>query len=184
MRRYLYWTWVAGLVWGGLSGPLLAEPVSHHITVKVSMENASDFKKITGSSKKSKQQTRQLSVTLDNRDKGQAKDVSVKWAIYARKMQDHQLVTVKQGTVKTQLEALEAKAVKSDRVIIKGTPKYSVTTRKTVRGKVQANTKHFPASGEEYYGYSVEVYAGSTLIDEEFSQPSLQRGKRTARGDG
>ena len=165
------------MMWGGLCGPLLAEPVSHHITVKVSMENTSDFRKIAGSSEKSKQQTRQLSVTLDNRDKEQVKDLSVKWAIYAHKMQNHQLVTVKQGTVKTKIEALEAKTVKSDRVTIKGTPKHSVTSRKTVRGKVQANTKHFPATGEEYYGYSVEVYAGSTLIDEVYSQPSLQRGK-------
>jgi CCR4-NOT transcriptional regulation complex NOT5 subunit len=165
------------LLWGVWGGPVLAEPVSHHISMKVSLDSASDFKNIAGSSDKSKRQTRQLSVTLDNRDKEQVKDVSVKWAIYARKMQDHKLVTVKQGTVKTQIGALEATTVKSDQVTIKGTPKHSVTTRKTVRGKVQASTKHIPATGEEYYGYAVEVYAGATLIDEVYSQPSLRRGK-------
>ncbi|MCX6880130.1 MAG: hypothetical protein NTW21_40955 [Verrucomicrobia bacterium] len=177
MRSHLHWTWVAALVWSGLSGPLLAEPVARHITVKVTVDNASDFKDIAGSTARSKQQTRQLSVLLDNRDQEAANDVAVKWAIYARKMTDHKLVTVKQGNLKTKIGPLETATVKSDKVTIKGTPKHAVTTRKKVNGKNQSSTKNNPASGEEYYGYSVAVYVGSVLIDEIYSQPSLKPDK-------
>lgn len=174
MRSHLNWVWGAALVWGVLGGAAVAEPVLRHITMKVEVEDSTDYKNIAGSNSKSKQQDRQLSVTLDNRDKERATDVSVKWAIYAHKMASHKLVTVKQGTVKTKIEALSKTTVKSDKVTIKGTPKHSVVTRRAVRGKVQSNTRNEPASGEEYYGYAVAVYAGSVLIDEVFSQPSLK----------
>ena len=174
MRNQLHWTWGAALVWGVLCGPLLAEPVGKHITMKIDMEDSTDYKNIAGSTARSKEQHRQLNVTLDNRDKEPAADVSVKWAIYSRKMDSHKLVTVKQGTTKARIEALSTTSVKSDKVTIKGTPRHTVVTRKSVKGKVQNNSKTEPATGEEYYGYAVAVYAGTVLIDEVFSQPSLK----------
>lgn len=166
--------WSAALACGLFCGPALAAPVLRHLTVKVEMAGSTDYTKIAGSSAKSKQQHRQLSVTLDNRDPQQVTDVSVKWAIYARNMVSHQLVTVKQGTLKTRIDALSTTTVQSDKVSIKGTPKHSVVSSKKVKGKTQTGTRNQPAKGEEYYGYAVAVFAGTDLIDEVYSQPSLK----------
>jgi nucleoid DNA-binding protein len=94
--------------------------------------------------------------------------------IFAHTMDKHKLVPVKEGTVKTKVEALKTAAVKSAMVTIRGTPKHSVVTKKSRKGKVQTSSKEHPATGEEYFGYSVEVYADAVLIDEIFSQPSLK----------
>ncbi|MCX6865606.1 MAG: hypothetical protein NTV46_05195 [Verrucomicrobia bacterium] len=169
--------WVAVLAWSVACVPLLAEPpLLRHITATVTVDSSNDYQNISGSSEKSRKQGRQLNIVLANYDRQLVKDVSVKWAIYAHKMDNHKLVTVKQGTRKTTLEAHGTATVKSDRVTIKGTPKHSVITRKTIKGKVQTHSKSQPATGEEYYGYSVEVYAGSVLIDGIYSQPSLKPG--------
>ncbi|MEI7911413.1 MAG: hypothetical protein WCK77_17405 [Verrucomicrobiota bacterium] len=174
MRNQPNWSLGALLVWGVCCGPVLAEPVLRHITAKVELDNSTDFKNIAGSTARSKEQTRQLSVTLDNRDREPAADVSVKWAIYAHKMDTNKLVTVKEGTLKVRIDGLSTASVKSDKVVIKGTPKHSVVTKRTVRGKVESSTKNEPGTGEEYYGYAVAVYAGSVLIEETSSQPSLK----------
>ena len=92
MKNQRNWLGVAVLVWSLPCGLLLAEPPAHHITVKVTVESSNDYKKIADSSEKSHQQDRQLVVTLANNDKEQVKDVSMKWAIYAHKMENHQLV--------------------------------------------------------------------------------------------
>ena len=162
------------LAWSVLCGPALAEPVVRHVTASVEVENSTNYKNIAGSTARAKEQTRQLSVTLDNRDPQAVTDVSVKWAIFAHKMDTNQLVTVKAGTVKAKIGALATATVKSDKLVIKGTPKHTVVTRKTVRGKAQNSSKSEPAVGEEYYGYAVAVYAGTVLIQEFSSQPSLK----------
>lgn len=141
------------------------------------MDASNDYKKIAGSSERTKHQVRQLSVTLDNRDKEVIKNVHVKWTLFGHKMPDNTLVTLKQGSVKTAVDALKTSTVKCEKVVISGTPKYTVTTKKAVRGTVQVDTKHHPASGEDYYGYAVRVYAGSILIDEFYSHPSLKQEK-------
>ena len=176
MKSNLQRAWVAVLVMGALCGPVLAEPVGRHISAKIDLENSNDFKNIGGSNAKTKVQHRQLNVTLDNRDKEQAA-VSVKWAIFAHKMDNNKLVTVKQGTASATVGALSTATVKSDRVTITGTPKHTVVVnnnRRNAKGKVQTTSKSEPANGEEYYGYSVQVFAGSELISETYSQPSLK----------
>jgi len=174
MKNKVNWTWGAALAWSMLCGSVLAEPVARHITAKVEVENTTDYKNIAGSTARSKEQTRQLNVTLDNRDKQAANDVVVKWAIYAHKMETNKLVTVKEGTVKAKIEALSTTSVKGEKVIIKGTPKHTVVTRKTTNGKAQNSSKNEAATGEEYYGYAVAVYAGGVLLDETSSHPSLK----------
>ena len=161
-------------MWSMLCGPLLAEPVVPHVTAKVTMEDSNDYKDIAGSSAKSKVQRRQLHVTLDNRDKDGVKDVLVKWTIYAHKMDNNKLVTVKQGSATAKLEPLKTATVKSAEVVIKGTPKHTVTFRNRIRGQIQNDIKHHDATGEEYYGYAVVVYVGAVKVDEIYSQPSLK----------
>ena len=162
------------LVWSVVCGSVLAEPAASHITAKVEVENSTSYKNIAGSTAHAKEQTRQLCVTLDNRDKQAATDVSVKWTIFAHKMETNKLVTVKEGRVKTRIEGLATATLKSDKVVIKGTPTHSVVTHKTVGGKAHNSTKNEPAAGEEYYGYSVAVYVGSVLIQEISNQPNLK----------
>jgi len=180
MRNLSSWAWAAALVLSGFCGPVSAAPAAPggpRVDVKVAVTETNDYHNIAGSAARSKQQSRQLRVTLGNWDKVPIADVSAKWVIYARKMDSNKVVTVKQGTVKTKLGALSTITVKSDKVTMKGTPKHTVVTKKNVKGKVQSSSKNNPATGEEYYGYSVAVYAGTVLI-EEISDPASLKPKQ------
>ena len=193
MKNYLQWVGVAALVCNVFSGPAMAAPTkpaasakpaapatpatapaARHITVKVEVENSNAYKDIAGSSSRTRVQHRQLIVTLDNRDKEPASDVTVKWGIFGHKMETNKLVTIKQGTTPAKIEGLSKTDVKSDPVTITGTPRHTVVTRRAVRGKVEASSKNEPATGEDYYGYVVMVFAGKVLIDEIYSHPSLK----------
>jgi hypothetical protein len=159
--------------------PVRAEPSTPHLSAKVRVEAGTDFKKIGGSSASSKTQTRQIVVILDNRETSELKDISVRWKIYARSMKDNQLKVAKEGTEKTSVGPLKTTTVKSDKVILKGSPKHSVTSQKSGRGghsngRPNVTTKTVQAEGEEYAGYAVRVYAGGRLVDEEYSQPGLK----------
>ncbi len=170
---------VTGLIQS--AAPLLAEQPGPHISAKVTLDASTDYRKIGGSSEKTKVQQRQLMVTVDNRDKIEANNISVKWTIYGRSMKDNKLMVAKEGTEKTKVGALQSTVVKCDKVTIKGTPKHTVTSQRKGRGRgdgqPQITNKSYPAEGEEYYGYAVRVFAGGTLVDEAYSQPSLKDGK-------
>lgn len=166
-------SWCAVLVWGVSCGPLLAEPV-HHITVKVAVGSTNDYKNIPGSSEKSKKQTRQLNITLGNNDKDLPANLTLKWVIYSHTMKDHKLVTSGHGTLTSKIDSFKTITVSSAKVTIEGTPEHTVITRKTKKGKSQITSRKNPATGKEYYGYTVAVYAGSTLIEETASQPTLK----------
>ena len=164
----------------GLScGPLLADPVPH-ITVKVTVDSSTDYKKITNSNERSRKQTRQLNVSLGNNDKDLPANLTVKWAIYSHTLKDHKLTTSGHGTEIAKVEPFKTVTVNSAKVTIEGTPEHSViTTKNSGRGKgnAQVNAKRNPATGAEYYGYAVAVYAGSTLVEEIASQPSIKLDK-------
>jgi hypothetical protein len=177
MKKHSILTWVAAVIWSGLCGPLLAEPAPRHITAKVAVDSSSNYKKISGSNEKLKEQSRKLSITLDNRDKEVVNDVTVKWIIYARTMTDNKVVAMGKGTEKTNIPALGTAQVASKKVTMKGNSKYTVThvdRNGNNNARPRVTTKKHPAAGEEYYGYSVEVYVGGVLIDEIHSVPSLK----------
>ncbi len=178
MKKQSISPWVAAVIWSGLCGPLLAAPVLRHITAKVEVDSSSNYRKISGSNEKSKEQSRKLSITLDNRDKEVVKDVSVKWILYARTMTDHKVVPMGKGTEKTNIPSLGTTQVESKKVTMKGNSKYTVTTVDRDRNnnaRPRVTSKKHPAAGEEYYGYSVEVYVDGVLIDEIHSMPSLKK---------
>lgn len=177
MKKHSILTWVAALIWSGLCGPLFAEPAPRHITAKVAVDSSSNYKKISGSNEKMKEQSRKLSITLDNRDKEVVKDVSVKWIIYARTMTDNKVVAMGKGIEKTSIPSLGTAQVESKKVTMKGNSKYTVThvdRNRNNNARPRVITKKHPAAGEEYYGYSVEVYVGKDLVDEIHSVPSLK----------
>lgn len=168
--------WLALLACGLACGPLLAEAVPH-VTVKVTVESTNDYTKIGGSSEKSKKQTRQLNVTLGNNDKDQPANLTVKWAIYSHTMKDHKLTTSGQGTETAKVEPFKTVTVHCAKVTITGTPEHSQASKTSGKGKAPATAKRIPATGDEYYGYAVAVYAGATLIEETASHPSLKLDK-------
>jgi uncharacterized membrane protein YdfJ with MMPL/SSD domain len=180
MKHHALCSWIVALSWTFLCGGAVhaADPAQRHITAKVSVDSSSDYKKIAGTSEKIKSNTRRLAITLENMDKEPADDVSVKWAIYARKMDNKKLFAVKQGTEKIKLSAQGKTTVQSQSATMKGNDKYTVTTqRRENNGRIRTDSKKHPAEGEEYVGYSVEVYVGSTLIQEIYSNPSLKNPK-------
>lgn len=155
--------------------PARAEQPVHHITARVAVESSNDYQKIKGSSDRSKKQERQLVITLDSRDKDST-GVTVKWTIFGHAMKDNKLLTLGDGSAKVTLEGMKTATVKSDVIRISGTPKHAVTTVVNGRGKNpdKTHTEKKPASGEEYYGYIVQVFAGAQLLEEIASQPSLK----------
>lgn len=165
---------LAALVLSWICQPARAQPSVPHITVTVSVKSTNAFKDIPGSGAKSKEQTRNLLVSLDNRDPQAIQGVSVKWTIYGRKMADNQLIVVKQGTETTHLDALKSGIVKSGEVAIKGTPQHAVTTTKRIKGKPRSSSTEQPASGADYYGYAVKVFVGNVQVEESYSQPGLK----------
>jgi len=166
----------AALAWSVSCGPLLAESAPH-VTVKVAVDSSNDYKKIAGSSERSKKQTRQLNITLGSNDKDVTANLTIKWAIYARTMADQKLMTTKSGTITAKVEPFKTVTVSSAKVTIEGTPEHTVVTKKSNRGNSQISSKKHAATGEDYYGYAVAVYSGATLIQEVANQPSLKLDK-------
>ncbi|MBU6327102.1 MAG: hypothetical protein KGQ89_05700 [Verrucomicrobia bacterium] len=157
--------------------PALAEQPVHHVTARVAVESSNDYQKIKGSSDRSKKQERQLVITLDSRDKDPT-DLTVKWTIFGHAMKDNKQMTLGDGSTKVTLEGMKTATVKSDVIRISGTPKHAVTTVVKGSGKNpdKTHTEKKPASGEEYYGYNVQVFAGAQLLEEIASQPGLKSG--------
>jgi hypothetical protein len=155
--------------------PALAEQAAHHITARVAVESSNDYQKIKGSSDRRKKQERKLVITLDSRDKDPT-ELTVKWTIFGHAMKDNKLLKLGDGNEKVTLEGMKSATVKSDTIRISGTPKHSVATVVKGNGKNpdKTHTEKKPATGEEYYGYKIQVFTGAQLLEEVASQPSLK----------
>jgi hypothetical protein len=182
-------TWILpGVIiagWMSVCGSLAAGPVVRHVSLKVTLENGSDYKKIKGSNEKTRTEKCKLHITLDNRDDKPVKDLQVKWTIFGRKVGKDDLVTSAKGTRKVSLHAFKTMEFSSDSASFNGTPKHTVTTTNKKkgrnngggRGRNTTHTKTVAASGEHYYGYAVQVYDGNVLLDQAFSLNRLKVGK-------
>lgn len=115
-------------------------------------------------------QTRKLEVTLSLAGKEPAPDLVVKWTIYGHSRKDHSLVVIKSGELKTSLEGGKSVALATPETTIKGVREHSVSTGSGRRRK----SKKVPASGDEYFGYSVIMSLGNTVVAEEYSHGSLK----------
>lgn len=172
---------VAG--WISLCGLSEAAPVIHHVSLKVTLDNGSDYKKIKGSSEKTRSEKCKLHITLDNRDNNPIKDLQVKWTFFGRKVGKDDLLTMAKGTRKVSVDSLKSIEFTSDSASFSGTPKHAVTTTNKNKGwnggesgKAKTETKEVAASGDQYYGYAVQVYDGYLLLDQAFSQNRLKVG--------
>jgi hypothetical protein len=167
---------VAG--WTMFCGSLLAETAVPHVSLKVTLDNGSDYKLIKGSSDKSRSEKCQLHITLDNRDNAPVKSLSVRWAIYGKEEGKDKLVPAGKGNKNVALDALKSVEFTSAQISFNGTPKHGETTTTKAKGttKAKTQTKEVGATGNEYYGYAVQVYDEGILLDQAYSQNSLKVG--------
>lgn len=115
-------------------------------------------------------QTRKLLFGLSLAGTETAPDLVVKWTIYGHSRRDQKLVTIKAGEVKAALASGKSVDLTTPEILVKGVREHS---KSSGSGRRKKSVK-VPASGEEYFGYAVKVYSGSTLLAEAYSQPSLK----------
>jgi hypothetical protein len=150
--------------------PITADGASPSVNVDVKIEGKADHK---GSSTKT--QSRILKTTISNYGKDAVPDMKVKWWIFGHNMKGHELIILKEGESKVGVPANGKIEVASPEVKVSGTREHKVTSRKGGGRRGRASTKTVPASGQEYYGYAVEVYSDNTQIAAEYSQPSFKK---------
>jgi hypothetical protein len=149
--------------------PLVADGASPSVNLDVKLEGKADYK---GSSTKT--QSRTLNIKIENYGKDAVPDVKVKWWVFGHNMKDHGFIILKQGESKVAMPSKAKTEVASTEVDATGTREHKVTSRKGGGKRGRASTKTIPASGQEYYGYAVEVYSGNTQIAAEYSKPSIK----------
>jgi hypothetical protein len=125
----------------------------------------------------SKTQTRKIEVTLTNTSQNALDGAVVKWVIYGHEMKDHQLKIIKSGEEKTSIPANDRIVVETAETKVTGNREYKVTSKSGGRtgGKSRSKTTVVPASGEDYYGYAVEVFADGQLVASYYSKPSIEK---------
>ncbi len=160
MKR-IYITIIACLL---TSSGFSAAPEARNFGLKVDAEGNATY------NHDSVTQIRKLRIDLSLAGKEPASNLVVKWTIYAHTRKDHKQVVIDSGEIKAGLEGGKSVSLTTPQVAIKGVREHSVTSG---RGRSR-RSKKVPASGNEYYGYAVEVSQGSTLVAEAYSKPSLK----------
>jgi hypothetical protein len=89
-------------------------------------------------------------------------------------MKDHKLVVLSEDTSNVMIPAKKTIDVSSPQIKVSGTREHKVSSRNGRGKRSRTTTKTVPASGQEYYGYAVEVHQGKTLIASEYSKPGLK----------
>lgn len=150
--------------------PLALAGASPSLNIDLKLESTADHK---GASTKT--QSRKLTVEIANYANEDVPNLKVKWWIYGHDMKDHnKLVIIEEGESKVAVPARKTVEVVSPEVKITDTREHKVSSRKGRGKKSRSSTKTVPASGQEYYGYAVEVYSGDTRIEAEYSKPSIK----------
>lgn len=154
------------LATSALRGEMLDSPLN----MKVDAEGKAD---ITG--KDAKTQTRTLKIALSNTGKEVITGATIKWMVFGHNMKDHHLVQVKSGEIRKDLPAGITVEVSSERLKISGVREHSVRSRSGSGRRARTTFKKVPASGQEYYGYAVQVFDREKLLAETYSQPSFKK---------
>lgn len=125
---------------------------------------------------KSKTQRHKIEAVINNTSDQESESTVVKWVIYGHSLEDKQMILIKSGGQKITVPAQGAITVNSPEIKISGNREYKVSKRSRDRaGHVIITTKKVPASGQDYYGYSVEVFSAGKLMASYYSQPSIEK---------
>lgn len=127
----------------------------------------------------SKTQTRSLEITLENTATSASGELVIQWKLHGHKMAGRDLVELKSGSITRTLPPSSKIEVTTETVKISGTREHTVSKRRGHGRNARMTTRKVPASGHEYYGYSVRVYDHGKLVASKFSQPSLGNPKET-----
>lgn len=149
--------------------PFAAEGASPSVNVDVKIEGKADHK---GSATKT--QSRTLNIKIANYGKDAVPGLKVKWWIFGHNMKGHELIILKEGESNVVVPAQGEAKVNSPVVQVTGTREHKVSSRKGRGRSSRTSTKEVPASGQEYYGYAVEVYSGNSRIAANYSKPSFK----------
>lgn len=126
----------------------------------------------------SKTQIRKIVAEISNTSDKAIEGAVMKWVICGHEMKDHKnLKVIKQDEEKISIAANDSKVVETEEVKITGNRDYKVTSRSRSKGsrKSRSKTTTVPASGEDYYGYAVEVFIGGELVASYYSKPSIEK---------
>ena len=149
--------------------PLMAAESQTFINIDVTIEGKADYK-----GNATKTQSRILNTEIANYGSDAVSNITVKWRIYGHNMKDHKLVVLSEDTSNVMIPAKKTIDVSSPQIKVSGTREHKVSSRNGRGKRSRTTTKTVPASGQEYYGYAVEVYQGKTLIASEYSKPGLK----------
>ena len=149
--------------------PRAAAGVSPSLDVDVKIEGKADYK---GSSTKT--QNRTLNIKIANYGTSPLPVVKVRWWLFGHGMKDHKLIILKKDESVVVVPAKKTIEVASPELKVTGTREHKVSSRKGRGKRSRTSIKTVPASGQEYFGYAVEVYSGKTRIAAEYSKPSIQ----------
>ncbi len=158
-----------------MGAPVFAANPGSSLGVRVKIEGKASYKDVKGSSTRTKTQSRILKIEVSNLGKEEVPATKVKWTVFGHRMKDHKLVELKSGEKSIIVPSEDSVEFSSSEVIASGTREHTVSARKRSRGKTRTTSKKVAASGEEYYGYAVEVYLGSKRVAAKYSQPSLEK---------
>lgn len=122
----------------------------------------------------SKTQIRKIVAEISNTSDKAMEGAVMKWVIYGHDMKDHKnLKVIKQDEEKISIAANDSEVVETEEVKITGNREYKVSSGGGRRGR--SKTKTVPASGENYYGYAVEVIVDEKIVASYYSKPSIEK---------
>ena len=171
-----------------IMGVFLAFPASAQTSSSLRMETTIDGK-ATYSEKSSKEKTqiRKLTIEVSNTADKSVAATTVRWAIYGHTMNGNKLVVIKQGKEEISVPARGKSTVRSPVVKITGNREQSVAVKapakkkRTAKDKNKVTFKKIPASGQDYYGYGVEIRTAGKIVASEYSKPSIEEDMRPSR---
>ena len=153
--------------------PVFARAEVSPISIRVEQTSGVDREKFT------KTQEKVLKIFLTNGSTADVNNLSVKYYFFGHGVKDHEAgildkgeraVSVKAHTTET-VETPAAKASATDAHVERGKGGFKSSNKK---GSGFNSGKKVAASGERLTGYGVQVFDGSKLLADYFSEPSLK----------
>ena len=126
----------------------------------------------SGKTHDTKNQSRALTITLQNMSKVQMDDLVVKYWFFARDEKSKDIHILKAGERKSTLAPSGKEEVETEKVESTYTDKHTEVSN--AKGKGKPTVKKVEASGDKIAGHAVQVLQGGKIIAENYSEPSFK----------